>query len=112
MTCRRGWSGLLNNSVRRSARSRRARSVRLRGKRQRKLLRKKRRKRKRTTRSSRAFQELLIVASAPLRLRLDDEDMMVRWEDLPENTRVSVLALLARLIAKGVMTDDEDGGDD
>ena len=58
------------------------------------------------------MQGLRIVASAPLRLRLDDEDMTGRWEDLPELTRVSVLALLARLIAKGVVSDEEDGDAD
>lgn len=57
------------------------------------------------------MQGLRIVASAPLRLRLDDEDTTGRWEDLPEVTRVSVLALLARLIAKGVVSDEEDRDD-
>ena len=57
------------------------------------------------------MQGLRIVASAPLRLRLDDEDMTGRWEELPEMTRGSVLALLARLIAKGVVSDEEDGND-
>jgi len=51
---------------------------------------------------------LRIVASAPLRLRFDDQEMTGRWEELPEATRASVLALLARLIAKGVVTAEED----
>jgi len=57
------------------------------------------------------LQGLRIVASTPLRLRLDDEDMSGRWEDLPEATRVSVLGLLARLIAKGVVNDEGDDDD-
>jgi predicted transcriptional regulator len=44
-------------------------------------------------------------------LDLDDEDMNGRWENLPETTRASVLTLLARLIAKGVVSDEE-GNDD
>jgi hypothetical protein len=42
---------------------------------------------------------------------MDDQELTGRWEELPEATRVSVLALLARLIAKGVVNDEE-GGDD
>jgi hypothetical protein len=42
---------------------------------------------------------------------MGDEDMTGRWEDLPEQTRVSVLALLARLIVKGVVTDEGNGDD-
>jgi hypothetical protein len=57
------------------------------------------------------LRELRIVASAPLRLHFDDPDTKGRWEDLPETTRVSVLALLARLIAKGVVGDEEDGSE-
>ena len=53
---------------------------------------------------------LRLVASAPLRLRLDDQDMTGRWEDLPEPTRVAVLGMLSRLIAKTVL-EGEDGGE-
>ncbi len=55
------------------------------------------------------MQRLRIVASTQLRLCMGDEDMTGRWDDLPEQTRVSVLALLARLIAKGVVNDEGDG---
>ncbi len=54
---------------------------------------------------------LRIAAPAQLQLRMGDEDMTGRWDDLPETTRVSVLALLARLIAKGVVSDGDGGGD-
>lgn len=50
---------------------------------------------------------LRLVASAPLRLRLDDQDMIGRWEELPEPTRVAVLGLLSRLIARTVLEDDD-----
>ncbi len=55
------------------------------------------------------MQRLRTVASSQLRLRMDDEGMTGRWDDLPERTRVSVLALLARLIAKGVVDDEKIG---
>lgn len=55
------------------------------------------------------MQRLRIVASAQLRLRMDDVDVTGRWDDLPEATRALVLALLARLIAKGVVVGEEDG---
>ena len=54
---------------------------------------------------------LRLVASAPLRLRLDDQDMNGRWEDLPEQTRLAVLGLLSRLIAKTVLDGEEDNGE-
>ena len=57
------------------------------------------------------MRELRIVAAAQLRWQLGDEDESGRWEELPEATRVSVLGLLARLIAKGVVDDEEDAGD-
>lgn len=57
------------------------------------------------------MRSLRIVASAPLRLRYGDEDANGRWEDLPEATRASVLSLLARLIAKGIVSDEEDHDD-
>ena len=57
---------------------------------------------------------LRIVASTQLRLHVDEESAAGHWEDLPEATRASVLALLARLIAKGVVDeeDEEDEVDD
>jgi hypothetical protein len=54
---------------------------------------------------------LRLVASAPLRLRLDDQDMNGRWEELPDQTRLAVLGLLSRLIAKTVLSGQEDGGE-
>lgn len=57
------------------------------------------------------MRELRLVASAPLRLRLDDQEMTGRWEDLPEPTRVTVLGLLSRLIAKTVLEEEGDGGE-
>jgi hypothetical protein len=58
------------------------------------------------------LRELKIVASAQLRWPLEDEPGDGRWEELPEATRVSVLGLLARLIAKGVVDDEEDDSED
>ena len=55
------------------------------------------------------MRKLRLVASAPLRLRLDDQDMTGRWEDLPEETRVVVLGLLSRLIAKTVLDGEGSG---
>jgi len=57
------------------------------------------------------LRRLRLVASAPLRLRLDDRDMTGRWEDLPEETRVAVLGLLSRLIANTVLSGEEDGSE-
>lgn len=54
---------------------------------------------------------LRIAAPAQLKLRMGNEETTGRWDDLPEKTRVSVLALLARLIAKGVVSDEDGGGD-
>lgn len=53
------------------------------------------------------MRELRLVASAPLRLRLDDQSMTGGWEDLPEPTRVAVLGLLSRLIAKTVLEEGD-----
>jgi hypothetical protein len=53
---------------------------------------------------------LRIAEPTQLCLRWDNEECLgERWERLPEATRVAVLALLARLIARGVLA--EDGGD-
>lgn len=52
---------------------------------------------------------LRIVASVQLRLTAD-EVVGGSWLDLPEATRVDVLCLLSRLIAKGVL-DEEEGND-
>ncbi len=57
------------------------------------------------------MRRLRLVASSPLRLRLDDREMSGRWEDLPEETRVAVLGLLSRLIANSVLSGEEDGGE-
>ena len=57
------------------------------------------------------MRRLRLVASVPLRLRLDDRDMSGGWEDLPEETRVAVLGLLSRLIANTVLSGEEDGGE-
>jgi hypothetical protein len=40
---------------------------------------------------------------------LDDQDLNGRWEDLPEETRLAVLGMLSRLIAKTVLEGEEDG---
>jgi len=50
---------------------------------------------------------LRIAASAQQRLHLDDRTATAHWDALPEPTRASVLALLARLIAKGVVSYEE-----
>lgn len=52
---------------------------------------------------------LRIVAPAQLRLTVGEE-VGGSWWDLPEATRVEVLGLLSRLIAKGVL-DEEEGHD-
>lgn len=56
---------------------------------------------------------LRIAAPAQLRLGLGNENIADRWEELPEPTRVSALGLLARLIARGVVDEEEgDRGDE
>lgn len=52
---------------------------------------------------------LRIAASRQPQLDLDDHVAAAHWDALPEPTRGSVLALLARLIAKGLVTGEEDG---
>jgi hypothetical protein len=53
---------------------------------------------------------LRIAEPTQLCLTWDDEECAGgRWEQLPEATRAAVLVLLARLIARGVLT--EDGAD-
>ena len=54
---------------------------------------------------------LRIAAPSQPRLALGLDGVTGRWEELPEATRVSVLALLARLIAKGVIDEEKGGGD-
>jgi hypothetical protein len=52
----------------------------------------------------------LRIDAAPVQLALSDPDLddpLQRWWELPEATRVAVLTLLARLIARGVLVDDE-----
>jgi hypothetical protein len=41
----------------------------------------------------------------------DAADPDQRWQDLPEATRMQVLALLARLIARSVVPGQEAGGE-
>jgi hypothetical protein len=53
---------------------------------------------------------LRIAPPTQLGLAWDDERVGVAWDALPEATRAAVLSLLARLIAKGVLA-EEDGGD-
>lgn len=61
----------------------------------------------------------LRVAAAPVQLALPGPEMtdpLQRWWELPEQTRTQVLALLARLITRAVLTDQTDvavqAGDD
>jgi hypothetical protein len=56
------------------------------------------------------LRTLRIAAPAQLKLGLGDDSVAGRWEKLPESTRVSALGLLARLITKTVV-DDEQGTD-
>jgi hypothetical protein len=41
----------------------------------------------------------------------DAADPDLRWQELPETTRMQVLALLARLIARSVLAGQEAGGE-
>ena len=56
------------------------------------------------------MRTLRIAAPAQLKLGLGDDSVAGRWEELPESTRGSALGLLARLIAKTVV-DEEEGAD-
>ena len=56
------------------------------------------------------MRRLMIAAPAQLRWALQDNDTQARFENLPEQTRATVLSLLARLIAKGVLASEEDDG--
>ena len=54
------------------------------------------------------------LAAVPLQLALpmpDAADPDQRWQELPEATRVQVLTLLARLIARSVLAGQEAGGE-
>ncbi len=53
---------------------------------------------------------LRIAAAKQLCLPWEQERVGGSWEQLPEHTRAQVLALLARMIARGVLV--EDGIDD
>lgn len=53
---------------------------------------------------------LRIAPPTQLGLAWEDERFGAEWGALPEATRAAVLSLLARLIAKGVLV-EEDGGD-
>jgi hypothetical protein len=51
------------------------------------------------------------VAAAPqMVLELDPPSTADRWSRLPETARVQVLALLARLIARGVLVVEDSAG--
>jgi hypothetical protein len=41
----------------------------------------------------------------------DAADQDLRWQELPEATRLQVLGLLARLIARSVLAGQEAGGE-
>jgi hypothetical protein len=54
------------------------------------------------------------LAAVPVQLALplpDGGGPDLRWQELPEATRVQVLALLARLIARSVLAGQEAGGE-
>jgi len=56
------------------------------------------------------------LAAVPVQLALPlplphAADPDLRWQELPEATRVQVLALLARLIARSVLSGQEAGGE-
>lgn len=54
------------------------------------------------------------LAAGPVQLALpmpDAADPDQRWQDLPEMTRVQVLGLLARLIARSVLAGQEADGE-
>jgi hypothetical protein len=54
------------------------------------------------------------LAAVPVQLALplpDAADPDLRWHELPEATRMQVLGLLARLIARSVLTGQEAGGE-
>ena len=55
------------------------------------------------------MRRLRIPASAQLPLALDDEDAKAsdRWWSLPEESRHEILVLLARLIARGIVCEEE-----
>jgi hypothetical protein len=55
------------------------------------------------------MRRLRIPASVQLPLGLDDEDATAseRWWSLPEESRCEVLLLLARLIARGIVCEEE-----
>ena len=54
------------------------------------------------------------LAAVPVQLALpmpDAADPALRWQELPEATRVQVLGLLARLIARSVLAGQEAVGE-
>jgi|GraSoiStandDraft_53_1057289.scaffolds.fasta_scaffold567348_2 hypothetical protein len=54
------------------------------------------------------------LAAVPVQLALpmpEAADPGQRWQELPEVTRMQVLGLLARLIARSVLTGQEAGGE-
>jgi hypothetical protein len=55
------------------------------------------------------LRRLRLVASAQIPLALPETGSHHAWWSLPEGTQATVLSLLARMIAKGVV--DEDGDD-
>lgn len=56
------------------------------------------------------MQRLMIAAPTQLRWAWDDRVVHARFDELPEETQATVLALLARLIARGVLSGEEDTG--
>jgi hypothetical protein len=50
---------------------------------------------------------LRIVASTQLSLDMGDQEAARSFWDLPDSTKAQVLGLLARLIARGVVAEDE-----
>lgn len=54
------------------------------------------------------MRALRVAPAQQLPLRLGEDDTVPQWwwSELPERTRVEVLRLLARMIARGVLADD------
>jgi hypothetical protein len=57
------------------------------------------------------LRALRVSASVQLALPVAGESSQQCWWRLPAETRTAVVTLLARLIARGVVVEDEVGGD-
>jgi hypothetical protein len=57
------------------------------------------------------LRALRVSASVQLALPVAGESSQQCWWRLPAETRTAVVTLLARLIARGVVVEDEAGGD-